>query len=117
MFYFSDLGELNPSNLADFGNESFLPKTKGKRPQNVRCGLAPDQKCVRTLDDWDRIRYDRTRSGDVLVYDGYRYDRRANYNDIIYWGCAKKRLSCNVYMITHKNKPTYVAISGVHNHL
>nr|AAC17459.1 doom [Drosophila melanogaster] len=112
-----DLGELNPSNLADFGNESFLPKTKGKRPQNVRCGLAPDQKCVRTLDDWDRIRYDRTRSGDVLVYDGYRYDRRANYNDIIYWGCAKKRLSCNVYMITHKNKPTYVAISGVHNHL
>ncbi|XP_039494912.1 modifier of mdg4-like isoform X11 [Drosophila santomea] len=111
------LGELDPRNLADFGNESFLPKTHGTRPQNVRCGLASEQKCVRTLDDWDRIRYDRTKSGDVLLYDGYRYDRRANYNDIIYWWCAKKRLNCNVYMITHKTKPTYVAISGVHNHL
>uniref|UniRef100_B3P022 GG16503 n=1 Tax=Drosophila erecta TaxID=7220 RepID=B3P022_DROER len=116
-FFFSGLGELDPSNLADFGNESFLPKTQGTRPQNVRCGLASEQKCVRTLDDWDRIRYDRTKSGDILLYDGYRYDRRASYNDIMYWGCAKKRLNCNVYMITHKNKPTYVAISGVHNHL
>nr|XP_036672574.1 modifier of mdg4-like isoform X10 [Drosophila suzukii] len=111
------LTDLNPSILADFGNESFLPKTRGSGRQKVRCGLAPEQKCVRTLDDWDRVRYERTSGGDVLIYDGDRYQRRASYDDILYWTCAKKRLNCGVYMITHKNKPTYVAISGVHNHL
>ncbi|XP_017056936.1 modifier of mdg4-like isoform X11 [Drosophila ficusphila] len=112
-----DLVERSSSILADYGNESFLPKTRGNQPQRIRCGLAPEQQCVRTLDDWDRIRYERTSSGDILHYDGERYQRRANYDDNIYWACAKKRMNCNVYMITHKNKPTNVAISGVHNHL
>ncbi|KAH8357155.1 hypothetical protein KR084_004452, partial [Drosophila pseudotakahashii] len=111
------LVDVNPSILADFGNESFLPKTQGAGRQNIRSGLATEQKSVRTLDDWDRIRYERTSGGDVLIYDGERYQRRATYDDNIYWACAKKRMNCNVYMITHKNKPTSVAISGVHNHL
>ncbi|XP_052858421.1 modifier of mdg4-like isoform X9 [Drosophila gunungcola] len=110
------LSDLDPSILADYGNESFLPKSRGARRQQIRCGLSNQQKCVRTLDDWDRIRYERTNGGDVLIYDGDRYLRQANYDDNIYWSCAKKRLNCNVYMITHKNKPTNVAISGVHNH-
>ncbi|KAH8346110.1 hypothetical protein KR067_005309, partial [Drosophila pandora] len=111
------LTDVDPSILGDFGNESFLPKTRGTVRQKIRCGLAEDQKCMRTLDDWDRIRYERTVTGDVLIYDGQRYMRRANYGDNIYWVCAKKRLNCKVYMITHKNKPTLVAISGVHNHV
>ncbi|KAH8340914.1 hypothetical protein KR059_009559, partial [Drosophila kikkawai] len=111
------LTELDPSILGDYGNESFLPKTMGSGRQRIRCGLATKQKCLRTLDDWDRIRYERTRTGDVLIYNGNRYRRQANYEDNIYWSCVKKRMNCNVYMITHKDKPTYVAISGVHNHV
>ncbi|KAH8264247.1 hypothetical protein KR038_005194, partial [Drosophila bunnanda] len=111
------LTELDPSILGEYGNESFLPKTQGSGRQRIRCGVATNSKCVRTLDDWDRIRYERTRSGDVLIYDGNRYRRQGNYEENIYWSCVKKRMNCNVYMITHKDKPTYVAISGVHNHV
>ncbi|KAH8374978.1 hypothetical protein KR200_010110, partial [Drosophila serrata] len=111
------LTELDPSILGDYGNESFLPKTKGSGKQRIRCGLATNSKCVRTLDDWDRIRYERTRTGDVLIYDRNRYRRQGNYEDNIYWSCVNKRFNCPVYMITHKDKPTYVAISGVHNHV
>ncbi|KAH8369081.1 hypothetical protein KR009_000165 [Drosophila setifemur] len=109
--------EIGSSILGDYGNESFLPQTRGSGGQRIRCGLASKQKCARTLDDWDRVRYERTIQGDCLIYDGQRYTRRANYNDNIYWTCVKKRMGCNAYMITHKNKPTNVAISGVHNHV
>lgn len=102
--------------LGDYGNESFLPKSRGSGPQAIRCGLSANRKFTRTLDDWDRVRYERTASGIVLVYDGQRLTRRGAYGDTIYWVCIKKRLHCNVYMLTNKNKPTYVAISGVHNH-
>ncbi|XP_034485534.1 modifier of mdg4-like isoform X14 [Drosophila innubila] len=110
------LTELNPNNLGDYGNESFLPKTAGKGPQTIRIGLAGKQKLTRTLDDWDRVHYELTANGDVLVYEGQRFSRGGTYGENIYWVCKKKRLQCNVYMITNKNKPTYVAISGVHNH-
>ncbi|XP_030374920.1 modifier of mdg4-like isoform X12 [Scaptodrosophila lebanonensis] len=112
-----ELVDIDPHVLGDFGNESFLPKLSSTRAQNVRCGLARTQSNTRTLDDWDRVRFERTARGDILVYNGHRFMRRATYDDNIYWSCCKKRLQCNVYMITHKTKPTYVAISGVHNHV
>ncbi|XP_034137635.1 modifier of mdg4-like isoform X12 [Drosophila guanche] len=109
------LTELDPNVLGSYGNESFLPKSSGSGPQAVRCGLATKQKCVRTLDDWDRVRYERTKGGVTLIYDGQRYTRRAIYAENIYWSCSKKQ--CRALMITSKKKATYVGISGVHNHL
>ncbi|KRF78275.1 modifier of mdg4 isoform X13 [Drosophila virilis] len=111
------LRPLDPNNLGDYGNESFLPKSRGIVPQSIRCGLSAKRSCTRTLDDWDRVRYMRTLGGDVLIYDGQRFTRRGAYEDTIYWMCSRKRLNCKVYMITNRNKPTYVAISGVHNHI
>ncbi|XP_064550538.1 modifier of mdg4 isoform X13 [Drosophila montana] len=111
------LRQLDPNNLGDYGNESFLPKSRGIVPQSIRCGLSAKRTCTRTLDDWDRVRYVRTLAGDVLIYDGQRFTRRGAYGDTIYWVCSRKRLNCKVYMITNRNKPTYVAISGVHNHI
>ncbi|XP_060650278.1 modifier of mdg4-like isoform X11 [Drosophila nasuta] len=110
------LTELNPNNLADYGNESFLPKFRGRRTQNVRVGLAVKQKCARTLDDWDRVRYERTANGDVLIYENQRFTRSGIYGDTLFWNCTKRRSQCAAYMITNQKKPTYVAISGVHNH-
>ncbi|KAH8407907.1 hypothetical protein KR222_000129 [Zaprionus bogoriensis] len=108
---------LDPNILGDYGNESFLPKSRGSGPQAIRCGLSASRKLTRTLDDWDRVRYERTSSGVVLIYDGQRFMRRGAYGDTIYWACVKKRMHCSVYMITNKHKPTQVAISGVHNHV
>ncbi|XP_017846809.1 modifier of mdg4 isoform X11 [Drosophila busckii] len=110
------LAELDPQILGDYGNESFLPKPRCPKPQSIRCGIAAKQKNARTLDDWDRVRYQHTAAGVNLLYNGQRFIRRGHYNDTIYWMCKKHRSQCNVYMITSKNKPTHVAISGVHNH-
>ncbi|KAH8310389.1 hypothetical protein KR044_001050 [Drosophila immigrans] len=108
--------ELNPNNLGDYGNESFLPKSRGSGPQRVRVGLSRKQKCARTLDDWDRVRYERTANGDVLIYENQRFVRRGTYGETVFWSCDKRRSQCGAYMITNQTKPTYVAISGVHNH-
>ncbi|KAH8278939.1 hypothetical protein KR018_011333, partial [Drosophila ironensis] len=107
---------LDPNILGNFGNESFLPNTSKSGPQRIRCGLAEKQNQIRTLDDWDRIRYKRTVNGDVLIYNGHSFTRRATYEGHIYWPCAQIRVRCGVYMITSVDKPTQVAIIGVHNH-
>ncbi|KAH8358662.1 hypothetical protein KR093_001658 [Drosophila rubida] len=113
---FPALTELNPYNLGDYGNESFLPRSRGSGPQKIRVGLSLKQKCARTLDDWDRVRYERTWKGDVLIYENHRFSRRGTYGDTVFWSCNNRRPHCAAYMITNQKKPTYVAISGVHNH-
>ncbi|XP_017846817.1 modifier of mdg4 isoform X18 [Drosophila busckii] len=85
------LAELDPQILGDYGNESFLPKPRCPKPQSIRCGIAAKQKNARTLDDWDRVRYQHTAAGVNLLYNGQRFIRRGHYNDTIYWMCKKHR--------------------------